>query len=474
MTRPAATSGDLQTDALTDVLRRVSPEDILLPILVQLAVIVLAARLFGRIARAVRQPAVVGEIVAGLVLGPSVLGRLWPGAAAAIFHPAIGDLPPALSDLVVTRTVAVLSQLGLIFLLFLVGMEFDFGHLRWHGRTALSISAAGLLLPFGLGVAIAPGLLPHAGVHPRTGVAPPELGFTLFLGVALSITAIPILGRIMMDLGITRTRLAAITITAAAVDDAAGWILLAAVAAIVQSRFSFAETLARIALTAAFALAMALVVRPVLCRWLARRSREPGDVTATELSVLLAVVLAAAAVTSRIGVFAVLGAFAAGAILSDQHAVRAGLARQLGDLVSTFFLPIFFTYTGLHTDVGRLDRPGLWWLCLLVLVAAVAGKLGGCFAAARLGGLSTRDSACVGVMMNTRALMALVVINLGDELGVIPPPVYTMLVLMAIGTTLVTTPLLLALMRGTELEPHIRRSGFLGPDPDVGDSPAAG
>jgi Kef-type K+ transport system membrane component KefB len=437
-------------------LRHASVEDVVLPLLVQLALIVLVARLFAILARKVGQPSVVGEIAAGLVLGPSVLGRIWPALENAVFHPSIAGLPPELGDALLGWILTTLSQLGLILLLFLVGLEFDFSHLRWHGKAAGLIALAGIALPFGLGLGLA--LAMHDAVAPDIQTT----GFALFLGTALSITAIPVLARIMMELGITRTRLGSITIAAAAVDDASGWILLAAVAAYVRAEFHPTTTLVMIGETAGFALFMIFLARPLLRRWVRFALRKhDGDIGVSALAVLLAMLLGCAIVTNLIGIFAVFGAFLLGAVLSAEHDFRAAVARKLQDVVTAFFLPLFFAYTGLRTDVGVLGDWRLWLLCALVSVLAIVGKFGGCGLAAWLTGHTRREAACVGAMMNTRGLMALVVMNLGKDLGVIPDSVFCMLVLMAIFTTVLTTPLLLRLMRGTELEPWVVRSSFM-------------
>jgi Kef-type K+ transport system membrane component KefB len=443
-------------------LRHVSVEHVSFPVLSQLVIIILVARVFAGLFRRLGQPSVVGEIAAGLVLGPSVLGRFFPEVSSALFHPAIPPLAPELADRLLHWIFTILSQLGLVFLLFLIGLEFDFQHLRQRGRASVAISVSGVALPFLLGLAVAMVVYPFMEQHPEGDAPVPRLGFALFLGTAMAITAIPILGRMMMELGITRTRLGAITITAAAVDDATGWILLAAVAAVVRSEFSPSATLLMWAETVAFALVMIFVVRP-LVRSLVRRMfrRGDGELSLNSLAVVLALIFAAAMATSLIGIFAIFGAFFLGAILSAEHEFRRAVTYRLRDLVTGFFLPIFFTYTGLRTNISTLGSLELWGLCGLVLAVAVIGKFGGCGLAAWLSGFPGREAACIGVMMNTRALMELIVINLGYELKVIPPSVFCMLVLMALVTTIMTTPILLRLMRGTELEPFILRSGFI-------------
>jgi Kef-type K+ transport system membrane component KefB len=315
----------------------------------------------------------------------------------------------------------------------------------------------GIAAPFGLGYGLAYLLFPHLGLDQHRFV-----GFALFMGTAMSITAIPILGRIMMEMGITRTRLGAVTITAAAIDDACGWILLATVSALVKSNFRISDTLLMLAETLAFAAVMLLVVRPLLTRWFARALKKSGGfLTVNSLAVLIIVMFLCAIATSYIGIFAIFGAFILGATLSDQEALRHAVAERLRDFVTAFFLPIFFTYTGLRTDIGSVGGSTMWLFAAGVTAAAVIGKFGGCALAARFSGFKARESACIGVMMNTRALMELIVINVGYELGVIPASVFCMLVIMALVTTIMTAPILLRVMRGTELEPYIRNSGFV-------------
>ncbi len=456
-----------ETDHWLHALKHTSVEEVLLPVLFQLALIIVVARVFAVLFRRVGQPSVVGEIAAGLVLGPSLFGRFFPGAFAAIFHPDVPGMPPELSDALLGWVLTTLSQLGLVFLLFLIGLEFDFSHLRWHGKSALAISLAGVALPFGLGIGLA------LWMHPLVAPAVPVLGFTLFLGTALSITAIPILGRMMMELHITRTRLGAITISAAAVDDAGGWILLASVAAIVGANFDPSRILLMVVETVGFGLAMVVVARPLLARWVRSALRRgDGDIGVNSLAVLLAVLFACSMATNLIGIFSIFGAFLLGAVLSGEAEFRAAVNRRLRDFVTAFFLPIFFAYTGLRTNMGELGTWQLWGLCGLVSAAAVVGKFGGCGLAAWCSGFSPRESACIGALMNTRALMALIVINLGKDLGVVPDSVFCMLILMALLTTVMTTPAVLRLMQGTELEPCIRRSGFVrGVPPDT--SPAS-
>jgi Kef-type K+ transport system membrane component KefB len=452
-------------------LAHVDTESFLLPILIQLIVIVAAARAFGALARRCGQPSVVGEIIAGLLLGPSLFGWLFPEQFAAIFRPALEGVAQPLADAALAKVFTVIAQVGLIFLLFLVGLEFEGTHVREHGRAAVLISLAGIAVPFALGAALAPVIHPHLEAHPAAG--PVSLtGLTLFLGVALSITAIPVLGRIMMELNVTRTRLGAITITAAAVDDAIGWILLASIAAAVRANFDPLQTLRMAGLTAAFVLFMVFVARPLLVRYFAASvKRNRGRLSANALAVLFVGLFLSAVATNLIGIFAVFGAFLFGAVLSDQVELRDAARAKLHDVVTGFFVPVFFTYTGLRTDITSLSGAAVWLIAGTVVAAAVIGKLVGCGLAARASGFTWKEAGIVGAMMNARGLMALIAINLGYELGVVPRSLYAVLVLMALATTMLTTPLLLWLRKGTEIEEPIARSGFLGhrsPPTEVG------
>jgi Kef-type K+ transport system membrane component KefB len=418
-------------------------------VLTQLVVIIVAARIFAALFRRLRQPAVVGEIAAGLVLGPSVFGRFCPDLSQRLFDPLVSDV------------FGTLSQLGLILLLFLVGLEFDFSHLRRYGRSALGISLTGIALPFVLGLGLAPVMYPHLELT-ASGAPISFLGFTLFMGIAMSITAIPVLGRILLELNITRTRLGAITISAAAVDDACGWILLATISSIVRSEFRVMQTMGMILETVGFFAFMLFAARPLLKRLVqSAQQREGHELGLNSFAILLVILFLCAIATSLIGIFAIFGAFLLGTMLSDEPEFRDAVSRQLRNFLTVFFLPIFFTYTGLRTNVGTLHSGTQWLFFGAVLGCAVIGKLGGCGVAAWLTGFTRREAFAVGAMMNTRGLMELIVINVGRDLGVVSESVFCMLVLMALLTTIMTTPLVLLIMRGTELEPFIRESGFL-------------
>ncbi len=393
--------------------------------LLQLAVIIAASRLSGMLFRRLGQPQVCGEIAAGLILGPSLFGKFFPGLSARVFDPSVGPI------------FNIISQVGLVLMMFLIGMEFEFGHLKQNRHTALSVSIGGILAPFGLGIWLGYYL------HPRLGLGGNWIFFALFMATAMSITAIPTLGRIMIELELNRSVMGSLTITAAAIGDAVGWVLLALVTAISKSAFDLWAFARMVGGVLAFATVMFLAVRPLAIRWIPYALRRgSGQLSLNSLAAVLIVVFLCAITTNLIGIFSIFGAFLLGAVLYDQTDFVTAVRNRLNDFVTVFFVPIFFTYTGLRTDVGSMAGGELWVMCGLVLAASMAGKLGGCAFAARWNGMSWRDSSMIGVMMNTRGLMELIVINIGFELGIIPRSVFFMLVFMAIVTTYMTAPVL--------------------------------
>ena len=394
--------------------------------LLQLALIVVVARLAGEIAVRLSQSRAVGEIIAGLILGPSLFGLLLPATFAYVFRSA-----PA-------EPMTILSQIGLILLMFQIGLEFDFGHLKTgsNRKAVLNISIMGLALPFSLG------LLFGWISHPYVAQSINALGYVLFVGTAFSITALPILGRILMELDLTRSRVGVIAISSAAINDVVGWLMLAVVTALTVAEFSAAGFAVKIGLIAIYVALCGWVVRPLLLRLLRRSGVDAGKLSPNLIGILLGAIFLSGMATYRLGIFAIFGGFMLGVLLHDQTAFVRAWREKVGEFVIVFFLPIFFTYTGLRTNIGALNSMQLWGWCLLLVALATAGKFGGCYLAARRSGMSTREAKAIGIMMNTRALMELVVINVGLDLGVIPPNVFTMLVIMAIGSTVVTTPAL--------------------------------
>jgi Kef-type K+ transport system membrane component KefB len=419
-------------------------EHTLIAVLTQFILILATARVAGLLFRRLGQPQVCGEIAAGLILGPSLFGRLAPQCFHAVFKPQL--------DVVLS----IFSQVGLILLLFLIGLEFDFSHVRIHSKKALSISLAGIIFPFMLGLIAARALSSSINepINPRA--------FALFLATAISMTALPTLGRILIEFNLHRTELGALVITAAAVDDAAGWVILAVVTAIVRSNFQIMRTVLLVVEVVAYAAFMILIARPLLLRWIRTMHLGPDrTVSLTTFTLLLVTVFASAILTNLIGIFSILGGFMMGALLHDQHQFRAAISHRLMDFTTAFFLPLFFTYTGLRTDWGTMHGSQSWWLLGLVLLAAFVGKFGGCAAAARITGMSLVESCCVGILMNTRGLMELVAINLGLDLGVVPRNVFFMLVMMAMVTTFMTSPVMRRLIQLSELHGPFLQSEFM-------------
>ncbi|GAC1477441.1 MAG: cation:proton antiporter [Acidimicrobiales bacterium] len=399
-------------------------EDIVWRVVLAAAVIIVAARVVGGLFQRINQPQVVGEIVAGVVLGPSLLGRVAPSLSDALFAK---QMLPFLD---------VFSQVGLLFFMFLIGLELDLRLIRGRGQAAATVSHMSIVVPFLLGAGLALILFPMLGSQSGRFVP-----FALFLGASMSITAFPVLARILTERGIYKTRLGAITLTCAAVDDVTAWCMLAVVVAVTKS--SGAAGAARtVALAVAFVLAMAFVVRPLLGR-LARWHEDRGEIGSSVLAMLFVGILLSALVTDRIGIHAIFGAFLFGVIMPKRSELIAELVGKLEDFTVVFLLPLYFAFTGLRTNIGLLGAsPSQWLACLLILGIAIAGKFGGSTIAARLNRLSWRESMAVGVLMNTRGLTELIILNIGLDLKVIPPGLFAMLVIMALVTTFMTTPLL--------------------------------
>jgi Kef-type K+ transport system membrane component KefB len=400
-------------------------ELLLFYILLELAVIVLAGRAGGAIARRCGQSSAVGEIIVGILLGPSLFGWVAPRAFDAVFH----SVPP--------EPLQILSGLGLILLLFQIGMEFDFEHLaeRRNRAAVLRVSAACLLVPFASGFALA-FWMPSSATSPAARV-----DSALFVATAFSITALPILGRIMIELDLTRTKLGVIAIASAAANDVVGWLLLAFITALTVSDFNPRMLGLKVLMVVAFALISVKLVRPMLKCAVRRSNPHGGKMSANLLGGLICVAFLGAMATYQIGIFAIFGGFMMGVILYDEPQLVEAWRARVGDFVTVFFLPIFFTYTGLRTSIGSLGM-GDWGWCLAVVAAANISKFAAAYWAARRSHFNHAESAMIGYMMNTRALMELIVINVGLDLGVISPTVFTMLVIMAIVSTVITTPAL--------------------------------
>jgi Kef-type K+ transport system membrane component KefB/nucleotide-binding universal stress UspA family protein len=392
-------------------------------VLFQVLLVIGLSRLVGLGFRWIRQPLVIGEIVAGIMLGPSLFGLIAPQLATALF-PA--ETIPFLN---------ILSQVGLIFFMFLIGLELNPKYLQGQMETAVLISHVSILVPFSLGSILALLLYPLVSNASVSFTA-----FALFLGAAMSITAFPVLARILTENNLQGTRLGTLALTCAAVDDVTAWCLLALAIAVTRTNSMVAAipTLIESAVYIGFMLTLG---RAFLKR-LAKLYERTGKLSQLTLAMIYMGVVASALITEIIGIHLIFGAFLMGAAMPKNEGLTRELAEKTEDFVLTFLLPIFFAYSGLRTQIGLLNRPELWLLCLVVLLVAIVGKYVGTYGAARVLGMSSRESSALGWLMNTRGLTELIVLNIGLSLGVISPLLFTMLVIMALVTTFMTSPLL--------------------------------
>jgi Kef-type K+ transport system membrane component KefB len=381
-------------------------------VLLTLAVIIGASRFVGWAMSKIGQPRVLGEILAGLLLGPSLLGVLWPRALGYLFPTEM------------VAALKALSQIGLVMFIFLIGASLDLKQLQGHGQKVVVISYASVIAPILLGALLG------IWLYPRFGGNAHHLGFTLFLGAAMGITAFPVLARVLQETGLNRTRIGALTIVCAAVDDVTAWCVLAVVVAIVRSN-GFAEAARTIAFSLLFLILMLVVVRRALNR-----------LPMVPLWLAVGVALVCAWTTETIGIHAIFGAFMAGWVMPRRSEFQEEMHERLEHAVLAFLLPVFFVVVGLSTRVDLLRTPYLWGMTLLIVATATVGKWGGSMLAARVTGETWRDAAAIGVLMNTRGLTELVILSVGLQLGVISATIFTMMVLMALVTTLMATPIL--------------------------------
>jgi Kef-type K+ transport system membrane component KefB/nucleotide-binding universal stress UspA family protein len=414
--------------------------DELLPILlIQIGLVLGLSRLLGWLCSRWHQPQVIGEMAAGIMLGPSLLGLV---SAYAMHRGWLSfDFSHKLFPPESISYLGVLSQIGVIFFLFLVGLDLDPKLLRNRGHAAVVISHVSIVVPFLLGAALT------LYLYPRLFNDSPQMSFTavaLFMGAAMSITAFPVLARILTERNLTRTKVGAVALTCAAVDDVTAWCMLAFVVAVARAKGLHAAFVTAM-LSAAYVLVMFFVVRPFVGRLRLVYERQ-GRLSQGVFAVVVLLILASAWTTEKIGIHALFGAFLMGAIMPKDRGFVHGLSEKLEDITVVFLLPIFFAYTGLKTQIGLLNSPELWGMTLLVILVACAGKFGGSTLAARACGLGWREGAAIGILMNTRGLMELVILNVGRDLGVITPAVFAMMVLMALVTTFMTTPLLQLVM----------------------------
>ena len=405
---------------------RVSP-DTLFHVLLALAAVILVARLTGTLLRRFGQPPVIGEVVAGIMLGPSLLGYVAPAASRFLFPPDIIPL------------IGVVSQIGIVLYMFLVGLRLDLGHLRGRTTVSVAVSHASIVTPFVLGAALALWLYPRFSSSDVSFTS-----FALFIGVSMSITAFPVLARILAERNMTSTPLGALALACAAVDDVTSWCLLAFLVATVRA--ASGDVLATIALTAGFIAAMVFAARPV-ARLLTISRDERGELSQSMFVIVCIGLLISAVVTERIGIHALFGAFLWGVLIPPDSALARDLATRLEDVVVVLLLPSFFAFTGLRTSIGAIGSEQLVACGLIILVASV-GKFGGSAVAGWATGLPRREAMELGILMNTRGLVELIVLNVGLELGVVSPMLFTLLVIMAVVTTVATTPVLDRLRRG--------------------------
>lgn len=430
-----APSSPPPSDSVVVFARKVFGENLrnsLTILLLQIVVIIIVSRLAGKLFRKFGQPPVMGEIVAGIALGPSLLGMLSPGIMTFLFPPSS------------MQALQLLSQIGVALFMFVVGTELDVHQLREKAHTAILVSHASIIVPFFMGVGLALWLYQM--------LAPPRTSFTsfaLFMGIAMSITAFPVLARILADRGMSQTYLGNIALTCAAVDDVTAWCILAMVVAVARSTGlqTFVFTLVA-ALT--FIAVMLFVIKPVLARltnsYLASHaSKEPSrGFTAA----ILAFVLCCSLATEAIGIHALFGAFLAGVVMPADAKLRLFLTERLTGFSSIALLPLFFAFTGLRMQIGLLNDSQSWMICGVIVLVAIAGKLTSSSLMARWTGMNWRDSFSLGVLLNTRGLVELIVLNIGYDLGILSAQAFAMLVLMALITTFMTGPLLSLVKKG--------------------------
>jgi Kef-type K+ transport system membrane component KefB len=392
-------------------------------LLLQFIVIIMATRAVGALFTRFGQPSVIGEITAGILLGPSLFGWLWPVGVQFVFPPeSLGILQ-------------LISQIGVCVFMFVVGLELDPAHLRQKARPALVISNVGIIVPFVLGGAISWLLYPAFA-----GAGTPFSTFALFMGTAMSITAFPVLVRILQDRSMAKTSLGSLAIACAAVGDVSAWAMLAAIVAIAQAT-GLAAIALNLGLIVVFIGVMLFLVRPRLPPWLAANGLElPPDRSVVAAALIFMTI--SALLTEVMGIHALFGAFLAGVIMPPGKVFRDGLTLQLENFSSVFLLPLFFAFSGLRTQLGLLNDFTSWLVCAGIIAVAMVGKLGGSMLAARFMGMNWRDSFSLGALMNTRGLVELIALNIGYDLGILSPQIFTMMVIMALATTFMTGPLL--------------------------------
>lgn len=395
------------------------------------AIIIAAAFVVGRLGKKIGQPLAVGEIAAGILLGPSVLGLCgsWGQDSVAF-----------LRDPELQKTLQLLGKLGLILLLFQVGMEFHFSNIKKQSRTVLYVAGLGMVGPLLLGWMIGPWL------HRQFAPDVPETGMILFCGIAMAISALPIMGRILIEMNLKDRPFAILAITAAALDDVVGWVLLATAGALATAwaknqAFAMQPLLLQILGIVVYYFVMMKWVGPLLCKFYRKLATETDDLPHAFLAVLLIALFLSCMITHALGIFTIFGAFMLGVALHQERRLASAWSRHYGALVVVAFVPIFFTNNGLNVNLQSLDTMG-WFGLAVVCLCSVIGKLGCCYMGARIGGETHADALKIGTLLNTRALMGLIAVNVGKSLGLLNDTLFTMFVLMCLVTTAMCGPLL--------------------------------
>ncbi|MDR2474673.1 MAG: cation:proton antiporter, partial [Bacteroidales bacterium] len=396
-------------------------------LLLQLIAILIAVRIVGFLFVKIGQPTVIGEIIAGIILGPSLLGYFFPDVFNFLFP----------DDSM--RNLEILSQIGLIFFMFVIGMELELNEIKKKANETFIISQTSIIVPFFFGMLLAYFVYQHYAVQHTF------LPFALFIGISMSITAFPVLARIVQEKSLTKTHLGVVAIASAASNDVTAWCLLAVVIAIAKTGTIF-SALSTIGLSITYVLFMLLVVRPFLQK-LGHIYQNKEVVNKSIVAFIFLILILSASATQIIGIHALFGAFLAGVIMPVNLNFRKILTEKIEDLTLVLLLPLFFVFTGLRTKIGLLNTPELWALCIVFIVVGIAGKLIGTAAAARINGESWHNSLSLGALMNARGLMELIVLNIGYEMNILPPTIFVILVLMALITTFMTAPTLNLLNR---------------------------
>jgi Kef-type K+ transport system membrane component KefB len=401
-------------------------------LILSIGTILLAARVFGWVFQRIGQPRVVGEMTAGVVLGPSLFGRFLPGAFAFVFPSS--SMP----------AITILSQLGLLLFMFVIGLEVDLKRILERRTAVVLISNVSILLPLALGVCLATALYPQFA-----GKQVPFFPFALFMGTAMSITAFPVLARILKERNLLGTDLGSMAISCAAIDDISAWLLLAVLTAIVHSAQSWHHCAVTLFLLVAF---VAIMLVPIRRAASFLGSRYQTNVAGMEfISSLILFMLAASWTTERLGVHALFGAFMAGLVIPQNERMIADVVDRIESLSLALLLPLFFALIGLRTRIDLLTDKSMWGYAGAIIATAVVGKLAGAAFTAKATGMNWKDSFGLGVLMNTRGLVELVILNAGLDLGILSPTLFTMMVLMALVTTFMTSPILSAM----EIRRHV-------------------